>query len=187
MLRKALNSTNMSDKAKSITVASVYIVSIIIIAMLWNVFFFSPLAVVGNSMNPALSDGDIVMINKISNNIERYDMVVFPYKYDNRMNFIKRVIGLPGEKVEIIDSVIYINDKELKEYYGIYDEGREDMFSNYGPIILGDTEYFVMGDNRYNSDDSRSDGVGPVDEDDIIGKVAFRMWPFNSIGSMEGQ
>lgn len=187
MLKKALNNTELSDRTKNTVIVLVYIVTIVIVAMIWNAFFFSPLKVAGNSMNPSLTDGDVVIINKISGNIERYDMVVFPYKYDNRRNLIKRVIGLPGEKIEIINGKIYVNDEKLEEYYGIYDENGEDMFKSYGPIILGDTQYFVLGDNRYNSDDSRSDNVGPVEKSDIIGRVVFRLWPFNSIGSMENQ
>lgn len=154
----------------------------------------SPLMIVGPSMNPSLEEGDVVFINKLSyvfGDVERYDIVLFPYKYDNSRSLVKRVIGLPNEKVEIKDGVLYINDKELKEYYGIYreksDGEKSTIYVNWGPYTLGDNEVFVLGDNRNQSDDSRSSDVGPVNIDDIIGKVSFRIWPFNSLGGMKGQ
>ncbi len=180
----------LKSKKKGIIQAVCYIVAIVAAAFIWNGFFFSPLKVIGDSMNPALSSNDLVIINKISytmNGAKRFDMVVFPYRYDNSYNYIKRVIGLPGETVEIVDGKIYIDGSELEEYYGIHDKTTEMRYKNYGPVTLEDDEYFVMGDNRDHSDDSRSPDVGPVNEDDIIGTICFRMWPFESIGSLEYQ
>lgn len=179
-----------SVKKKGLIHGAVYIICIVIIALIWNSFLFSPLKVIGESMNPALRDGDIVMVNKISyslNGADRFDMVLFPYKYDNSRNFIKRIIGLPGETIEIKDGVIYIDGEELEEYYGIYDGNEITRYSKYGPVTLADDEYFVMGDNRNHSDDSRSEDVGPVKADDIIGKISFRIWPFDGIGSLKHQ
>lgn len=194
MLGKLLNKYDLSDGKKTLIKTFVYIIFVFILAMLWNAFLMSPLMIVGPSMNPSLEEGDVVFINKLSyvfGDVERYDIVLFPYKYDNSRSLVKRVIGLPNEKVEIKDGVLYINDKELKEYYGIYreksDGEKSTIYVNWGPYTLGDNEVFVLGDNRNQSDDSRSSDVGPVKIDDIIGKVSFRIWPFNSIGGMKGQ
>lgn len=194
MLGKLLNKYDLSDGKKTLIKTFVYIIFVFILAMLWNAFLMSPLMIVGPSMNPSLEEGDVVFINKLSyvfGDVERYDIVLFPYKYDNSRSLVKRVIGLPNEKVEIKDGVLYINDEELKEYYGIYreksDGEKSTIYVNWGPYTLGDNEVFVLGDNRNQSDDSRSSDVGPVNIDDIIGKVSFRIWPFNSLGGMKGQ
>lgn len=194
MLGKLLNKYDLSDGKKTLIKTFVYIIFVFILAMLWNAFLMSPLMIVGPSMNPSLEEGDVVFINKLSyvfGDVERYDIVLFPYKYDNSRSLVKRVIGLPNEKVEIKYGVLYINDKELKEYYGIYreksDGEKSTIYVNWGPYTLGDNEVFVLGDNRNQSDDSRSSDVGPVNIDDIIGKVSFRIWPFNSLGGMKGQ
>lgn len=194
MLGRLLDRYDLSDRRKTAIKTAVYIAAVVILALLWNAFLLSPLKIVGPSMNPSLKEGDVVFVNKLSyvfGDVKRFDIVVFPYKYDNSRNLVKRVIALPNEKVEIKDGVLYINDEELKEYYGIYiernDGEQSTIYVNWGPVTLGDDEIFVLGDNRNQSDDSRSSDVGLVKTDDIIGKVSFRVWPFNSIGSMKGQ
>lgn len=194
MLGKLLDRYDLSEKKKNIIKMFVYILVIVLLALLWNAFLMSPLKIVGHSMNPSLSEGDVVFVNKLSykfGDVERYDIVVFPYKYDNSRKLVKRVIALPNEKVEIKDGILYVNDEKLEEYYGIYkkrnDGEQSTTYVNWGPVTLGDDEIFVLGDNRNQSDDSRSSDVGLVKTDDIIGKVSFRIWPFNGIGGMEGQ
>ena len=110
---------------------------------------------------------------------------MFKYKYDIHTRYIKRVIGLPGETVEIKDNTIYINGEELKEYYGYYDS--EKKMDDYAAYTLRTDEYFVLGDNREHSVDSRSGDVGPVERDMIIGRAAFRLWPFKAVGSLKYQ
>ena len=194
MLGRLLDRYDLSDGRKTVIKTFVYIFVMVILALLWNAFLLSPLMIVGQSMNPSLTEGDVVLVNKFSyafGDVERFDIVVFPYKYDNSMKLVKRVIALPKEKVEIKDGVLYINDEEFKEYYGIYkerkDEEQSTVYVNWGPYTLAEDEVFVLGDNRNQSDDSRSSDVGPVKIDNIIGKVSFRIWPFNGIGSMKGQ
>ena len=128
-------------------------------------------------MEPMLKDGDNLIVDKLSyrfNEPERFDIIVFPFRYAERTYYIKRIIGLPGETVYIDENgLIYINGEMLAESYGkeaIADPGRA-----YEPVELGKDEYFVMGDNRNNSEDSRSANVGAVKEDTIAGKAWFKL------------
>lgn len=145
----------------------------------------------GSSMEKTLSNGDNLIMNKIGykfGKIKRFDIVVFPYNDPYRgkdANYIKRVIGLPGEIVTIKEGRIYITDENgqyiLEEDYGYYknDAPMEGYLAS-EPVVLGDDEYFVLGDNRNGSSDSRM--IGPIKEDKILGKAFFRIFPFKKIG-----
>lgn len=144
----------------------------------------------GSSMEPALENNDSIIIDKFSYMIgspKRYDIVVFPVEKNimsrEKSYFIKRVIGLPGETVYIDDGKVYINGSLLKsEKYGrelIADSGIASE-----PLKLGAAEYFVLGDNRNMSTDSRSDIVGTVHKKDIIGKAVLRIWPLEEFGGL---
>ena len=115
---------------------------------------------------------------------ERFDIIVFPFEYKEHTYFIKRIIGLPGETVQITgDGTILINGKKLEEYYGrekITDPGRAAT-----PFTLGPDEYFVMGDNRNYSMDGRDPAVGNIKKKDIIGKAWIRIYPFSKFGLLE--
>lgn len=191
-LRKADNSME-EDKnigKKQVLYVCLYVAAIFVIVFLINGFLIAPTKVVGTSMLNTLADGDVLMVDKVTYDFrepKRFEIVVFPYQYNKSTNFVKRIIGLPGEKVEIKDFKIYINDVLLDEYYGIYDEEAQNRISNYGPVTLAADEYFVMGDNRDHSDDSRSVDVGVVKEDNIIGRAIFRIYPFNGFGSLKDQ
>ncbi len=137
----------------------------------------------GESMYPALEDGDNLIVDKISyrfTNPKRFDIVVFPFQYQDGVYYIKRVIGLPGETVQIQDGDIYINGRILQENYG-NEEIRNPGFAS-SEITLAEDEYFVLGDNRNNSRDSREPSVGNISGEDIIGKALFCIWPFDRIG-----
>ncbi len=137
----------------------------------------------GESMYPSLRDGDNLIVDKLSYRFtdpKRYDIVVFPFQYQEGTFYIKRVIGLPGETVQIQDGAIYINGKVLMESYG--NEEIRNPGSASAEITLGEDEYFVLGDNRNNSSDSREPSVGNITRENIIGKVLFRIWPFSEIG-----
>lgn len=141
----------------------------------------------GSSMEDTLSDGDNLIVDKISYRIhdpERFDVVVFPYKYEEDTYYIKRIIGLPGETVRIDGSgTIYINGEVLAENYGtetILNAG--DAISE---ITLGEGEFFVLGDNRNNSTDSRFAQVGNIKGEDIVGKAWVRVYPFNVFGLVD--
>ena len=164
---------------------NIKIIAITIIITLLFLHFVAQLAVTcGNSMNNTLNNGDLLIMEKITTRfleLKRYDVVVFDSENEKHENFIKRVIGLPGETVRIDqDGVIYINGNKLSDdKYGaeqIKDPGRAKT-----EIKLGENEYFVMGDNRNESLDSRFDEVGNVRIDQIKGKVMFSIYPIKKI------
>lgn len=141
----------------------------------------------GRSMNPTLNDGDNLIVEKLSyrfHDPERFDIIVFPF--DDTKFYIKRIIGLPGETVQIdYDGNIYINGEILEEDYGletILDPGRAAE-----PITLGDDEYFVLGDNRNNSKDGRNPAVGNIRRDKIVGRAWVRIWPLSDFGLLKHQ
>lgn len=141
----------------------------------------------GSSMEDTLMDREQLYVEKISyhfNALKRFDIIVFyPYGRENEDYYVKRIIGLPGEKVQIIGSNIYINDELLEEHYGkepIKDPGRAAS-----PIYLGEDEYFVMGDNRNRSKDSRNEQVGNVKKENIGGRVILRIYPFDRFGFVD--
>jgi len=143
----------------------------------------------GSSMNDTLYDGESVWVNKFTyrfSDPERFDIIVFPYKYQENTFFIKRVIGLPGETVQILeDGTILINGEVLQEDYGkeVIREDRRGTAAE--PVTLGENEYFVMGDNRNDSMDSRYPNVGPITKDEMIGKAVFRLFPVSKMGGIE--
>ena len=139
--------------------------------------------VIGSSMEHTLYDGDNIIVDKISYRFhepERFDVIVFPYQHEEDTHYIKRVIGLPGESVRIDEEgTIFINGEELQESYG------SEVIKSPGlaaeEILLGTDEYFVLGDNRNASADSRDPQVGNVKRDTIVGKAWLRIWPLNKI------
>lgn len=137
----------------------------------------------GDSMEATLHDKDNLIVDKISYRLrdpKRFEIIVFPYQYKEDTYYIKRIIGLPGETIQIIDGYIYINGELLEESYGL------EVMNNAGiarePIQLGADEYFVLGDNRNASSDSRDPSVGVLKRENLIGRAWIRIWPFDSIG-----
>ena len=152
-------------------------VYIILAVVLIRSFIVTPALVDGASMDETLKDGELVLINKfvyIVSDINRFDVVVVNNEHDED-KIIKRVIALPNEKIEYKDDVLYINDKEVK---GMKFEHTSDFVYE-----TKDDEYFVMGDNRDISKDSRM--LGNFKEKDIIGRVNFRLLPIKKFGSIE--
>ncbi len=137
----------------------------------------------GESMETTLSNGDHLIVDKISYRFrdpERYDIVVFPYRLEENTYYIKRIIGLPGETVQIVDGYVYINGVQLDEHYG--NEIMEKPGIAAEPVTLGEDEYFVLGDNRNNSQDSRTASVGVIHRDEILGRAWVRIWPLSDFG-----
>ena len=163
---------------------------IVIAAMLLIIHYVGQRTEVsGSSMENTLSDGDNLIVDKISYRFqdpERYDIIIFPYKYEEDTYYIKRIIGLPGEHVRIDDSGnIYINEKVLTESYGR--EVIQDPGIARDEITLGEGEYFVLGDNRNNSSDSRDPSVGIIQKKDIIGRAWLQIYPFDEFGFIRHQ
>ena len=152
------------------------------LALVIIVFLYQPVKVEGTSMAPLLSDQERIFINKFVYRfepIERGDVVVFWYPLDRTKSFIKRVIALPGERVEIRRGVVYVDGQAVQEPY--VPPQYEDL-SDYGPIRVPPGNYFVMGDHRISSNDSRV--FGPVPRRYIYGRAVFAYWPMDHFGSL---
>jgi signal peptidase I len=152
------------------------------LALVIIVFLYQPVKVEGTSMAPLLSDQERIFINKFVYRfepIDRGDVVVFWYPMDRSKSFIKRVIALPGETVEIRRGVVYINGREISEPYV---PSQYADVSDYGPTTLARGSYFVMGDHRISSNDSRV--FGPVAAQFIYGRAVFAYWPVDHFGSL---
>ena len=145
----------------------------------------------GASMENTLHNGDNLIVDKLSyrfHDPERFDIIVFPFQFQDNTYYIKRIIGLPGQTVQIMDDgSIYINGEKLEENYGMEVIKPETIGRAAEPIELGDDEYFVMGDNRNNSSDSRTDMVGNIKRENIIGKAWLRIWPVSDFGVLQHQ
>lgn len=156
----------------------------LMLASLLVVFVVQPVKVEGTSMLPRLHDGERIFVNKLvyyddyrwAPKIDRGDIVVFWYPNDPSKSYIKRVIGLPGDKVEIRDGVVRVNDFPLQETY--LDPHNNASHPTLAPQVIRANYYFVMGDNRDNSSDSRSWGLVPKKY--IYGKALFRYWPLSN-------
>ena len=181
--------SNKNTILKDILSTSLYLLVVLSLTFLVVTYVGQRTKVSGSSMEPMLYDGDNLIVDKLSYRFsepERFDIIVFPFRYAEKTYYIKRIIGLPGETVYIDEKGnIYINDELLKESYGmevIVDPGRA-----YETVELGENEYFVMGDNRNNSADSRDPVVGNIHRDEFIGKAWMRIWPLNKMGMIKHQ
>ena len=174
---------------KEILSTSIYLLVVLCAAYLIITYVGQRTQVSGSSMETTLSDVDNLLVDKITYRFsepKRFDIIVFPFQYDTDTYYIKRIIGMPGETVQIdYDGNIYINGSLLEESYG------REVIQNPGraaePITLGEDEYFVMGDNRNNSSDSRDPSVGNIHRKDIIGRAWVRIWPFSKFGVLKHQ
>ena len=160
-----------------------YLLVIIGLSFLIITFVGQRYRVDGSSMETTLSDGDNLIVDKISYRFrdpKRYEIIVFPYQYKENTYYIKRIIGLPGETVQVKDGYVYINGEQLDEHYG--NELMVDPGTAAEPITLGEDEYFVLGDNRNHSSDSREETVGVINRDNLVGRAWIRIWPFSKFG-----
>jgi len=152
----------------------------VIIALFIILFVYQPVKVEGGSMEPGLEDQERIFINKLVyrlENIGRGDIIVFRYPRDPRKNFIKRVIGIPGDRIRVTNGRVYVNGQWKPEPY--VPEQYMDSRS-YAEIVVPADSYFVMGDHRTMSNDSRE--FGPVGRDFIYGKAVFGYWPVERVG-----
>lgn len=179
----------MKNILKEILNTSIYLLFVLVAAYLIVTYVGQRTQVSGSSMEPTLSHEDHLIVDKLSYKFkepERFDIIVFPFQYDRDTYYIKRIIGLPGEIVQIDEEGnIYIDGEILEENYG------REVIENPGrageAIVLGEDEYFVMGDNRNNSSDSRDPSVGNIHRKDIIGRAFIRIWPLSEFGILKHQ
>lgn len=179
----------MKKVIKEIVEMSMYLLVVLVLTYLVITFVGQRTEVSGSSMEPTLSDTDNLIVDKLSyrfHDPKRFDIIVFPFRYSEETYFIKRIIGMPGETVRIDEAGnIYINGDLLEENYGrevIQYAGRA-----YEEIELAEDEYFVLGDNRNDSTDSRMPEVGNIHRSEIIGRAWVRIWPFDEFGVLKHQ
>ena len=179
----------MKKVLKEILSTSLYLLIVLCLTYVVIHFVGQRTQVIGGSMETTLSENDNLIVVKLTYRFrepKRFDIIVFPFQHEEDTYYIKRIIGLPGETIYIDEEGnIYIDDEILQESYGkevIKDAGRA-----YEPVVLGDDEYFVMGDNRNNSQDSRDPSVGNISRSAIIGRAWIRIWPLNKIGILKHQ
>jgi signal peptidase I len=144
-------------------------------------FLTARIRVDGSSMLPNFHDGDYVIVNRMAyrlGDIQRGDVIVFPYPLNEEQDYIKRVIGLPGDHVAVYGGVIYVNGEALSEPYIM-----EKPDTDSAEVVVPEGYVFVMGDNRNASSDSRS--WGPLKIEKIVGKAVFRYWPFPTMGFVD--
>ncbi len=150
------------------------------VLFLTGLFLYQPVKVEGGSMEPGLEDQERIFINKLVyrfESIERGDIIVFRYPRDTRKSFIKRVIGVPGDRIRISYGHVYVNGQELPEPYVPPDYQDARSFSE---IVVPNNAYFVLGDHRSMSNDSRE--FGPVMRSYVYGKAVFGYWPMEKLG-----
>jgi len=156
------------------------VVIVALLALALRIFVVEPFGVVGQSMEPNYHDKDYLVIDKISYRFRdphRGEVVIFHPKPAPEESYIKRIIGLPGETVEVKDGMVYVNSRRLSEPYVISDS-KMPLERDYPAVTLGNDEYFMFGDNRDHSSDSRE--IGPVPKVNIQGRVAVVLLPVSS-------
>ncbi len=169
---------------------SLYFLAIVAAAWILNSFVITRDVVSGNSMYDTLNDGDMFMVDLLSyrfSSPKRFDVVVFPSPLEKNANIVKRIIGLPNETVSIDDEGnISVNGNVINDRYGTETINDPGLASGKG-ITLGSDEYFVLGDNRNDSLDSRSREIGNVKKKKIKGKAVFLIWPLKNFGKVKGR
>lgn len=177
------------DYVKEIVDTIIYFAILFLIVLLIHTFVGEQIKVRGSSMENTLHNGNRLFLEKLTYRFgspKRFDIVVFkPQNAGKDVYYIKRIIGLPNETVQIIDDQIFIDGEVLEESYGNNPIEHAGIASE--PIVLSDDEYFVLGDNRNNSSDSRNPSVGVVKLDTIEGRAWARIWPFNEMGVLKHQ
>ncbi len=164
----------MKDKINKAIKELIPYVIILIIVVLIRSYIVTPVIVSGTSMSPTLKGREVMILNKLDKKYTRYEIVVLKTDHDD---IIKRVIGLPGETISCENNKIYVNSRKIKDNYG---KGKT---SDFDKITLGKNEYFVLGDNRENSLDSRY--YGAFSNKEIKGSTKLIIFPFNKIGKVK--
>ncbi len=184
---KVEHAEGKSSRKRIVLEILLYIAALFFAAVIVPKYILQRTVVVGDSMETTLHNGENLWVEKISyhfDKLKRFDVIVFyPHGKDDTEYYIKRIIGMPGETVQIINENIFIDGELLAESFG------KEPIKNPGiavnPIHLEADEYFVLGDNRTVSLDSRYEEVGPVKKENIGGRAIFRLWPINKMGPIE--
>ncbi|MBQ2956789.1 MAG: signal peptidase I [Clostridia bacterium] len=187
--KKPLLTAQVKEKIRKELREWVVSLSVALVAVfLIRSFLFTIIRVDGPSMSDTLLNGDRLMVTVLDMKLhgpDRFDVIICKYPGKNDQ-YVKRVIGLPGDTIEVKSGVLYVNGEAIEEPF--LSDSRTVRFdkpsNSFGPIVIPEGEYFVMGDNRDNSNDSRA--VGTITEDMVIGKVRFVFWPLSHIGVVEG-
>lgn len=169
-------------EAKEIILWAVEILIVCMAAVFLVAAFGQRVSVAGDSMSPVLKNGNVVLINRVVYNFmepSRGDIIAFSQGLDGRYS-VKRIVGLPGETVQIADGKLLINGEEITENIHVSGIGYAGLAEE--PVELGEDEYFVMGDNHTASDDSRDPGTGNIKKDDIYGQAWFIAGPAADMG-----
>ena len=164
-----------------------FVALVVFVVLPFRALVAQPFMVSGVSMEPTFRDNDYLIVNQLSKrlgNIERYDVIVFKAPTENTRFYIKRVIGLPGETIEIKEGITTVTLPESTDPIKINDTYTQGETLGQTLITLGSDEYFVMGDNRQNSSDSRI--WGPLPSDNIVGTPLVRLYPFSDINLNPG-
>ena len=163
------------DLLREVLVWSFQILLVCFVAFVLVWYFGQRVSVVGDSMQPKLANGDVTLLNRVAYNMgtpKRGDVIAFkPNGNENAHYYVKSIVGLPGETVEVKDGAIHVNGKKIKETYKTTELEEVGILEN--PVTLKADEYFVLGDDRQNSEDSRSADIGNVKRSEIEGKVWF--------------
>lgn len=161
-----------------------WIAGAVVIALCLRFFVFELVTVNGDSMNPTLKNEQSIFMEKISRNfgnLDRRQIVIVRYP-DREGAYVKRIVGLPGDTVEVRDGSLWINGERQDEPY------LKDSVISYdmAPVVVPENHYFVMGDNRNNSMDSHDSFIGPIPFENVLGHALFIIWPFDEIRSLTG-
>ena len=181
-MRKGKEAPN-ADPMKEIKEWAQAIIAAVVLALLIRTFLFEIILVDGSSMLPTLQDADRVFVNKIGYIVgkpQHGDVVIFKTPEDPHTNYVKRVIGLPGDRIMIRDGVVYVNGNALVEPYIL-----EPPYNDYAEITVPEGTFFALGDNRNGSKDSRDFHVGFVPLDNLLGEAVFRIWPLDNLSKIQ--
>ena len=176
------------NKAKEIAGLVIYCLIVIAAMFLIIKYVGQRTVVMGHSMEPTLQDSDNLITDKITYRFrdpKRFDIIVFPFKDNRATLLIKRIVGMPGETVQVIDGNVYVNGYVLEDNYG--NAVMTDPGLAADPVVLKEDEYFVLGDNRNNSTDSRFESVGNIHRSEIIGRAWLRVWHLNKLSLLKHQ
>jgi len=159
------------------------IIIAVVLALLIRTFLFEIILVDGDSMVPTLYDRERVFVNKIIYLMEEPkngDVIIFKTPEDNRTNYVKRLIGLPGDRIKIENGVVYLNDQPLYEPYIAFPS-----INDFMEVTVPEDTFFALGDNRNDSKDSRDFRIGFIPMKNIVGKAVWRIWPFDKMSAIQ--